>query len=147
MWAKRYTLGKRRLIYLRVKMAGEDMAETPSIKGESSPSNHSSDDSFTQFDGSTFLQTWVAELITGVFVMLAVCVTSVQVSKILKVYLKENSGLNKKILHRNIVISFHQLNKAKFLWSICYHPRMIRSNELLVQFANDVLSEVNWFLH
>lgn len=64
--------------------------EVPANKGASSPTNQTADDSFAQFDGSTFLQTWVAELITGVFVILAVCVTSVQIYYHLKNYTVPN---------------------------------------------------------
>ena len=52
-----------------------------SIEPGKAETHNATEASVLGFDGSTFLQTWTAEVITGVFVILAVCVTACQVGE------------------------------------------------------------------
>ncbi|XP_063727540.1 transmembrane protein 184B-like isoform X3 [Symsagittifera roscoffensis] len=61
-----------------------------SIEPGKAETHNATEASVLGFDGSTFLQTWTAEVITGVFVILAVCVTACQIYHHLKNYTVPN---------------------------------------------------------
>ena len=60
-------------------MVAEEKDTAGSEQNKDESHHNATESSVLGFDGSTFLQTWTAELITGVFVILAVCVTAYQV--------------------------------------------------------------------
>ncbi|XP_075256160.1 transmembrane protein 184B-like isoform X3 [Convolutriloba macropyga] len=71
-------------------MVAEEKDTVGSEQNKDESHHNATESSVLGFDGSTFLQTWTAELITGVFVILAVCVTAYQIYQHLKNYTVAN---------------------------------------------------------